>query len=152
MAIRNHRAFSEGDLVPLTKLRQNLVPLTKLALSSCKYTFSSLLQRQDGRGWENETLQWCPVILQELCYCYHRNSRTWWFWFFLIFFFQWKSQDVVAGLPLPVVTSRGFVLLHVLELHCGVQLVHEHSELGTACGSKCWYPHAEAFVVSLGPQ
>lgn len=80
MAIKNHRAFSEGEEFI------NLVPLTKLALSSYKYTFSSLLQRQDGRGWENETLQWCPVILQELCYCYYCNLGTWWFWYFNFFF------------------------------------------------------------------
>lgn len=37
------------------------MPLTKLAFSFYKYTFRSLLQKEDGRGRENETLQCCAA-------------------------------------------------------------------------------------------
>lgn len=37
------------------------MPLTKLAFSSYKYTFNSILQKKDGIGRGNETLQWCAL-------------------------------------------------------------------------------------------
>lgn len=76
------------------------MPLTKLVLSSYKYTFSSLLQKEDGRGRENETLQWCALSCKTCITAVTATQRH----------SEVFTQDVIPRVSVPVGYNPGCLL------------------------------------------